>query len=164
MAWLLDTNVFVNAKRDHYGFEFCPGFWEWLDLANAAGTVASVQAVYDELVDYGDQLSEWAKERKDFFLPVGAGDVAAVEAVNRWAINSADYDAAAKAEFSAAADSFLLAQALAGGHTVVTHEVIKDTRKKIQIPNAAAALNVGCCLPWHMLRVERPQLVLGIGA
>ena len=46
----------------------------------------------------------------------------------------------------------------------MTHEVIKDTRKKIQIPNAAAALNVGCCLPWHMLRVECPQQVLGIGA
>lgn len=164
MAWLLDTNVFVNAKRDHFGFEFCPGFWEWLDLANAAGTVASVQAVYDELVDYGDQLSEWAKERTGFFLPVTAGDVAAVETVNRWAIDSADYDAAAKNEFSAAADSFLLAQALAAGHTVVTHEVIKDTRKKIQIPNAAAAVGVSCCLPWHMLRVERPQLVLGIGA
>ena len=27
MAWLLDTNVLVNAKRDHYGFEFCPAFW-----------------------------------------------------------------------------------------------------------------------------------------
>ena len=33
MAWLLDTNVLVNAKRDYYGFEFCPGFWDWLDLA-----------------------------------------------------------------------------------------------------------------------------------
>lgn len=40
MAWLLDTNVLVNAKRDYYGFEFCPGFWEWLDVAWAAGQVA----------------------------------------------------------------------------------------------------------------------------
>ena len=159
MAWLLDTNVFVSAKRDHYGFEFCPGFWEWLDRANAAGTVASVEAVYDELVDYGDQLSDWAKDRRDFFLPVTADEVGAVQAVNRWAIES-DYDAAAKTEFSAAADSFLLAQALAGGHAVITHEVIRDTRKKIQIPNAAAQLGVSCHLPWHMLRAERPQFVL----
>lgn len=28
MAYLLDTNVFVNAKRDWYGFDFCPGFWD----------------------------------------------------------------------------------------------------------------------------------------
>jgi hypothetical protein len=159
MAWLLDTNVFVSAKRDHYGFEFCPGFWEWLDRANAAGTVASVEAVYDELVDYGDQLSDWAKDRRGFFLPVTADEIGAVQAVNRWAIE-ADYDAAAKTEFSAAADSFLLAQALAGGHAVITHEVIRDTRKKIQIPNAAAQLGVPCHLPWHMLRAEQPQFVL----
>lgn len=160
MAWLLDTNVFVSAKRDHYGFDFCPGFWEWLDRANEAGAVASVQAVYDELVDYGDQLSEWAKDRKGFFLPVTADEVGAVQVVNRWAIESDSYDAAAKTEFSAAADSFLLAQALACGHAVVTHEVIRDTRTKIQIPNAAAALGVPCHLPWHMLRVERPRFVL----
>lgn len=29
MAWLLDTNVLVNAKRDYYGFEFCPAFRNW---------------------------------------------------------------------------------------------------------------------------------------
>jgi hypothetical protein len=30
MAWLFDTNVLVNAKRDCYGFEFCPAFWDWV--------------------------------------------------------------------------------------------------------------------------------------
>jgi hypothetical protein len=29
MAWLLDTNVLVNAKRAYYGFAFCPAFWDW---------------------------------------------------------------------------------------------------------------------------------------
>lgn len=161
MAWLLDTNVFVSAKRDHYGFDFCPGFWDWLDDGNAAGTVASIEAVYDELVEYGDELSDWAKARKSFFRPVAPEEVASVAAVNRWANDSPDYDPAAKVAFASAADSFLIAQALSGGHTVVTHEVIKDTRKSIQIPNAAAALGVSCHLPWHMLRVERPRFVLG---
>lgn len=160
MAWLLDTNVFVNARRDHYSFEVFPGFWEWLDKANAAGTVASVQAVYDELIDYDDQLSEWARARPGFFWPVAPGDVAAIAAVNRWAVESTFYEAAAKQEFSAAADSFLIAQAMAGGHAVVTHEVIRDKRTKIQIPNAAAELGVPCHLPWHMLRQERPRFVL----
>lgn len=53
MAWLLDTNVLVNAKRDHYGFEFCPGFWDWLDIAWADGRVASIEAVYDEGARHG---------------------------------------------------------------------------------------------------------------
>lgn len=160
MAWLLDTNVFVNAKRDHYGFDFCPGFWDWLDAADASGVVASVEAVYDELVDYDDQLSDWAREHRSFFWPVTADEVAAIAAVNRWATESTFYAAAAKQEFGSAADSFLIGQAMAGNHSVVTHEVIRDKRTKIQIPNAAAALGVPCHLPWHMLRVERPRFVL----
>ena len=31
MAYLLDANVFIEAKRRHYGFDFCPAFWDWLD-------------------------------------------------------------------------------------------------------------------------------------
>jgi hypothetical protein len=27
MAYLLDSDVFIQAKNLHYGFDFCPGFW-----------------------------------------------------------------------------------------------------------------------------------------
>ena len=30
MAYLLDANVFISAKNLHYGFDFCPAFWDWL--------------------------------------------------------------------------------------------------------------------------------------
>ncbi len=33
MAYLLDSDVFIRAKRDHYGFDFCPAFWDWLEQA-----------------------------------------------------------------------------------------------------------------------------------
>jgi Domain of unknown function (DUF4411) len=161
MAWLLDTNVLVNAKRDYYGFEFCPGFWDWLEVANAAGTVASVEAVYDELIDYGDQLSDWARDHRSFFLTLGTAEIAAVARVNEWALRAADYEPSAKQEFAFAADSFLIAHALAGGHTVVSHEISRNVRKRIPIPNAAAALGVAHALPWRMLREENPQFVLG---
>lgn len=36
MAYLLDANVFITAKNLHYGFDFCPAFWDWLDRAAAA--------------------------------------------------------------------------------------------------------------------------------
>jgi hypothetical protein len=161
MAWLLDTNVLVNAKRDYYGFEFCPGFWDWLDVAWAAGKVESIEAVYDELVDYGDQLSDWAHEHRSFFRPSGADEVNAMATVNGWAMASPSYTLAAKQEFAAAADSALLAFALAGGHTVVTHELPSNATKRIPIPNAAAALGVAYASPWRMLREELPQFVLG---
>ena len=81
--------------------------------------------------------------------------------VNGWSAASTDYTLAAKQEFAAAADSVLLADALAGGHTVVTHELPANTRKRIPIPNAASALGVAYVSPWRMLRSERPLFVLG---
>ncbi len=160
MAYLLDANVFISAKNNHYGFEFCPAFWLWLDAANAAGVVCSVERVYDELIEGGDELSDWARARRAFFLGLAADDARAVAEVNRWANDSVDYDPAAKAQFADAADSFLVAQAHAGGHTIVTHERISDGRRRIKIPNAAVAHGVQWCTPFHMLRVEHARFVL----
>ena len=159
-TYVLDANVFIAAKNNYYGFDFCRAFWDWLDLAHAAGTVFSVEKVYDELIERDDDLSVWCRDRRPLFLALAADDVRAVARVNRWAIDSTDYDPAAKAEFADAADSFLVAQALAGGHTVVTHERISDGRKRVKIPNAAAAHGVPWCTPFHMLRVERARFVL----
>jgi hypothetical protein len=37
MAYLLDANVFIQAKNLHYGMDFCPAFWDWLLDANRKG-------------------------------------------------------------------------------------------------------------------------------
>lgn len=42
MAYMLDTDVFIRAKNLHYGFDFCPAFWEWLIEENARGIVLSI--------------------------------------------------------------------------------------------------------------------------
>jgi hypothetical protein len=161
VAYLLDANVLITAKNNHYGFDFCRAFWDWLDTAHHAGVVFSIERVYDELVERDDDLSGWCRDRRPMFLALDADDVRAVATVNRWANDSPDYDPAAKAEFADVADSFLVAQALARGHTIVTHERISDGRRRIKIPNAAAAHVVEWCTPFHMLRVERARFVLG---
>ena len=58
MAYLLDADVFIRAKNLHYGFDFCPAFWEWLIAENAAGTVFSIEKVGDEVQAVADELSE----------------------------------------------------------------------------------------------------------
>lgn len=66
--FLLDANVFIQAKNLHYGFDFCPAFWDWMVAQNANGTVASIEKVSDELVGGGDELSDWAgAQEKSFF-------------------------------------------------------------------------------------------------
>lgn len=92
MAYLIDANVLIQAKNQHYGFDFAPGFWDWLVDANAAGLVHSIEAVYNELIAGDDDLSQWAKANRGFFLPTTEIELASIAAVNRWANNSPDYE------------------------------------------------------------------------
>ena len=67
--YLLDANVFIQAKNLHYGFDFCPAFWDWLITENGRDRVFSVEKVGDELKAGDDALAEWAEEQGDrFFL------------------------------------------------------------------------------------------------
>lgn len=69
MAYLLDSNVFMQAKNLHYGFDFCPAFWDWIDARATERVVLSIDKVRDELIAGDDQLSEWAEARSgEFFL------------------------------------------------------------------------------------------------
>ena len=52
-GYLLDANVFIQAKNLHYGFDFCPAFWDWLIQQNQADRVASVEKVAVEMHESG---------------------------------------------------------------------------------------------------------------
>lgn len=84
--YLLDANIFIQAKNLHYGFDFCPAFWQWLTEQNAAGKVASIEKVSDELYAGEDDLSDWVKAQgKGFFLPADAAVVPVLSEVSTWA-------------------------------------------------------------------------------
>ena len=69
MAYLLDANVFMQAKNLHYGIDFCPAFWDWLIASNEADLVFSIEKVGDEIDAGADELSAWAAQRgPGFFL------------------------------------------------------------------------------------------------
>ena len=157
--YLLDANVFIQAKNLHYGFDFCPAFWDWLVQGNETGTIASVEKVADELLLADDDLAEWVQERGDeFFLPPDSAVASSLARVSDWAAGS-DYDSAAITTFLQVADFWLVAHALAHSYAVVTHEVPADTVRKIKIPNACVALGLACLTPYEMLR--RARFVLG---
>lgn len=159
--FLLDANVFIQAKNLEYGFDFCPAFWGWLDQQAAIRVVGSIEAIYDELVGVGDELETWARARDSFFDPPDASVVTALGAVSTWVTASPSYDAGAKNQFLQVADPLLVAAALAGGHTVVTHERVRGTRKRVMIPEVAIAFGVKCVNPYTMLRTTKARFVLG---
>lgn len=163
MAYLLDADVFIRAKNLHYGLDFCPAFWDWLLAGNAAGKVFSIERVGDEVQAVADELSEWAALRGDgFFLRPDASTFPSLAAVSTWA-NNQGYEAAAVSTFLQVADYYLVAQARAGEHTVVTHEVPSASTRKIKIPDACIGLGIKCMTPYEMLRRERARFVLGAG-
>ena len=53
----LDSNVFVEAKNFCFGFDICPGFWEWLLVSNRASVVFGVEKIKDELLAGDDKPS-----------------------------------------------------------------------------------------------------------
>ena len=161
MAYLLDTNVFIQAKNLYYGFDFCPAFWDWLIGRNAAGQVFSIEKVGDEIEAIGDELAAWAAQRGPaLFLKPDAAILPALAQVSSWA-TSQRYDPAAVSTFLQVADYYLVAHALAHQHTVVTHEIASTSTKKIKIPDACIGLRIKCITPFDMLRHERARFILG---
>ena len=162
-SYLVDSNVFIQAKNLHYGFDFCPAFWDWLIEQNGAGNVASIEKVADELQAGDDELAEWAEARDGgFFLPPDDAVLPALRIVSNWA-GSVGYQPAAVTTFLQVADYWLVAHALAHKCIVVTHEIPADTTSKIKIPNACIGLGLRCMNPYEMLRRERTRFVLGTG-
>jgi Domain of unknown function (DUF4411) len=135
LSYLLDANVFIQAKNLHYGFDFCPAFWHWI-LANAGtGQVRSIDKVADELTAGNDDLSVWAStDARMLFHATDAAVAARFGQVAAW-VNRQGYEPAAVSTFFQVADFYLVAHGLAGGHTIVTHEVSGNSMRKIKIPN-----------------------------
>ena len=155
MAYLLDANVFMQAKNLHYGLDFCPAFWEWLIARNAVRKVVSIEKVGDEIAAGNDDLSIWAAARGDgFFLKPDTTMLPALTRVSSWAVNQ-NYDQAAVNTFLMVADYYLVAHALAHRHIIVTHEIASTSTKKIKIPDTCIA---------SVSNVLRPSICCGKNA
>jgi hypothetical protein len=161
MPYLLDSNIFIQAKNLHYGCDFCPAFWDWLDAGNQSGTVFSIEKVRDELLGGDDELADWAKGRgTEFFVAPDNADLASLADASNWAARGG-FDPGAVNQFLQVADYYLVAQVHARGFVVVTHEVAANSVKKIKIPNACVGLGVKVMSPYEMLRTERARFVIG---
>lgn len=161
MTYLLDANVFIQAKNLYYGFDFCPAFWEWLIVNNSNKQIFSIEKVGDEIDAIADELAAWAKQRgSGFFLKPDAAVLPMLPKVSAW-VTDQNYEPVAVNTFLQLADYYIVAYALAQGHIVVTHEIISTSTKKVKIPNVCIGLGIKCMTPYEMLRQERARFVLG---
>lgn len=145
MAYLLDSDVFIQASNMHYQFAFCSAFWEWIDREHVAGKILSIDRVLKEIRDgqFGE-LKPWAEARPSLFVK-SADTTETAECLTRVALwVSKNYDAAGYEKFFAGADFVLVGYALAHNHIVVTQENAKGGKAKVKIPDACDAMGVKC--------------------
>ncbi len=164
VVYLLDTNVFIQAKNSYYAFDLCPAFWASIAKQFAGNRLFSIVPIKEELTvkkkkgQIPDELSEWASKTipSPFFKSVSEDSVIdAFSEMQQWANDDRQqFKQPAKIEFaSVTADAWLVAYAKAKGLSVVTHEVYDaNNRKKIKIPNVCEAFDVPYCDTFEMLR------------
>ena len=160
--FVLDANVFIDAQKNYYAPDICPGFWSALIRQHEASRVCSIDQVKAELVN--EKLKTWASKTAPASFFKGTQGKSVVDAFRQmvnWVQEERQFTSAAKAEFSSVADGWLVAFAKANGLTVVTLEAYApDARKKVMIPNICEEFGVDCCDTFEMLRDLKEQFGL----
>jgi len=164
MIYLLDANTLIEAKNRHYGMDFCPAFWDFIEKEATNTTLASIDMVYDELKEYGDDLSQWAKDRKDLIYNISSANLDIQKKfmdVADFVNNHLGYSQSEKDRFLSGADPWLIASASVMECIIVTHEVIvPPNSKKVKIPNIAQNFEVSWVSPFEMIRKLDGKFVL----
>ena len=171
MAYLMDSNGYIQAKNQYYGMDFCPAYWDWLSAASQSGLVISIDRVYAEIQWWQDDLSRWVAQPaiRGMFLPSDDADtMAELPRVFAWAqARLGDqgrpfYGPHAINEFLAdPADPYLIAYASVHNHTIVTCESDNPANRiKVLIPVVCNGLGVNWLTPFDMLRREQVRFVL----
>jgi hypothetical protein len=164
VIYLLDANTLIEAKNRHYGMDFCPAFWDFIELEATKTTLASIDMVYDELKEYGDDLSQWVKDRKKLIYNISSANLdiqkkfmKIADFVNKHPV----YSQSEKDRFLSGADPWLIACASVMECVIVTHEVIVPANsKKVKIPNIAQNFEVSWISPFDMIRKLGGKFVL----
>jgi hypothetical protein len=162
MKYLLDANTYIQAMNTYYHVDFCPAYWDWLDMQFNRGELVSINMVYDELVSGQDILATWIKQRKNQFIAVDDeltqqtfSSIANYTAQNPY-FKPFEID-----RFLAGADPWLIAKAKTTGATLVTQEKSVGTNStKVKIPNICQQFAVDHIDTFELLSRLKAKFVL----
>lgn len=159
--FLLDANTYINAKNLYYSFDFCPAYWDWLDRKFAAGRIASIDLVANELIAGNDELVDWVRSRPGHFLPCDDTDTQTLVGVIAQDLMQGSYNQQNRDDFLAGADPWIIAKAKVMGATVVSHESrITQQGKKVKVPNVCQQHGVKCISTFELLKILQARFVL----
>jgi predicted nucleic acid-binding protein len=136
--YVFDTNVFINLQR-RQPIDIYPSVWEKIGSLMKDGVIISSQEVYDEIVVGGDVLENWAKKRRECFIPSEITVQQKVRAILREHRGLVE---GGKRKNSA--DPFVIALAQEKNCKVVTEETRTRSKESPKIPDVCDYYHVEC--------------------
>lgn len=156
-VYCLDSDVLVQAKNVLYAFDVVPSFWNWLAGEFENGSVTCTRSVYGELMQGKDELSEWARNRRQYFIIPDKSTQDNFSLISMYVLEN--YKRAQANKFLNGADPWGIAHCMTHSHIMVTNEqrvTIKSER--VKIPNVCDEFNVKCVKLIDMMRALKAQL------
>ncbi|WP_323885647.1 DUF4411 family protein [Aeromonas veronii] len=161
MKYLLDANTYIQAKNLYYHMEFCPAYWDWLDLQCQNGVIGSVGMIGRELRDGDDELAIWVAARPHHFINDTDEATQTNFAKIAQTVAAGHYNPANRDQFLAKADPWLIAKAMSIGAIVVTQEgLVNPSSTKVKVPNICREFQIPCINTYDLLREIKALFVL----
>jgi predicted nuclease of predicted toxin-antitoxin system len=147
-SYLLDANIFIQAKRIYYRFKTFPSFWDLIVSEHSDDKLFSIDKVQSELLAINDDLADWLKNTlpKNFFR--SSNDQEATDQYQilaPWVYSLTRLSEPAKIQFldTDNADAFLVAYARAHDLILVTQELpAPNSQNIIKIPDVCDEFDV----------------------
>ena len=154
VKYILDANIFIEAKRRYYAFDLCPGFWDSLQYHNSMGNLESIDRVRKELLEGKDSLAAWSKNTPDLFASTDSKFVlTAYRDIIQWVQSQERFFDAAKSEFASGVDAWVIAYAKANNVVVATEEKsAPKSRKDVKIPDVCKHFGINYTDTFKMLK------------
>lgn len=164
MSYILDTNTFITAKNTYYAYDIVPTFWKVLLQRFSTGEIKTIDAVKNEIMQGNDDLADWFHSNvsdgkcvngdRYVLLSMQNHDViASYRLIADTVMNDTHYGDNYKSAFLSVADPWLIAEAKAENHVVVTLEVMPpNNTTKVKIPAICRRMGVGCISLYDMMR------------
>lgn len=152
--YLLDANIFIEAKNRYYAFDIVPAFWAWMEKA-VESDVRTIIPVRDELLVKDDELGDWFRSRRNasWILPVDDELTQIAFGHIATELSTSDYKTPGIEKFLSGADPWLVAKAEVLGAVIVTHEIPDAaSRRRVPLPNLCHPRGVRCINTFDVLR------------
>ncbi len=150
--YIIDTCSLIQLRRA-YPLDVFPSVWAKVGNMADAGILISIEDVYEELQIQDDEVSEWAKQHSDMFLPLDG--IVQIKALQ---ILSTHRDLVDLKKRKSGADPFVIATALVYSCILVTEEEPSRSPNKLKIPDTCKDYNIQCIQLLEMLRLENFRL------